>query len=48
MEMILVKDEERSFYQYKIRVELKRQVSLFEVDAALSEREQKNKAKNRK
>ena len=47
MEMILVKDEERSFYQYKIRVELTRQVSLFEVDAALSEREQKNKAVRR-
>lgn len=42
-----IRGDQRTFYEYRIRVELNCQTSLFEVDRDLSEREQKNKAVRR-
>lgn len=47
MEIIAIKDNEKVFYQYKIRVELNFQYSIFDQDRSLSEREQKNRAVRR-
>ncbi len=47
MEMVVLKDEERIFYQYKIHVELNQQFSIFDVDNALTSRERKNRAVRR-
>lgn len=47
MQMIILRDKQKVFYQYKIRVELSSQISLFEVDEQSSEREQKNMAVRR-
>lgn len=45
---ILIKNNEKVFFQYKIAVELKNQISIFDVNAAnLSERELKNAAVKR-
>lgn len=47
MEVIAIKDNDKIFYQYKIRVELNSQYSIFDADRTLSDREQKNNAVKR-